>query len=129
MEQVKAEPVACLCCGHDAVLLTPVELTRTRYRVRCVNDGCGLQTASFRTADLAIDAWNQRATPQPAAVDGLVEALRNMADTVAVYAMPPAAPTRQREQWHQDQWDQIAGICGAMLRQALAQIERKPDAE
>lgn len=50
---------------------------------------------------------------------GIVEALRNMADVVAVYAMPPVAPTRQREQWNQDQWDQIAEICREMLTAAI----------
>ena len=49
----------------------------------------------------------------------LTEALRNMADVVAVYAMQPPHPTRQRERLAQDQWDQIAQVVSEMLRAAL----------
>lgn len=50
----------------------------------------------------------------------LVEGLRNMADVVAVWAMQPTAPTRQRDRWHQDQWDQLSQVCGEMLEATLA---------
>ena len=53
-------------------------------------------------------------------IERLREALRDMADAVAVYSQQPVEATRQRPRIHQDQWDQIAMICGDMLRQALA---------
>lgn len=52
-------------------------------------------------------------------------ALRNMADTVAVYAQQPIEFTRRRSQIQQDQWDQIATICGNLLKDALAQYAGK----
>ena len=53
-------------------------------------------------------------------IERLQMALRDMADAVAVYSQQPVEATRQRPQIHQDQWEQIAMICGDMLRQALA---------
>lgn len=49
----------------------------------------------------------------------LREALRDMADVVAVYALQPPHPTRQRDPIAQAQWDQIAAATGEMLRAAL----------
>lgn len=52
-------------------------------------------------------------------IERLREALRDMADAVAVYSQQPVEATRQRPRIHQDQWEQITMICGDMLRQAL----------
>lgn len=46
-------------------------------------------------------------------------AIRDMADTVAVWAMQPEAPTRRRDPLRQAQWDQLAAVVGVMMSEAL----------
>jgi len=60
--------------------------------------------------------------------DAMAEALRDMADIVATYAMQPLERTRQRDNLHQDQWDQITQVCGEMLTKALAKRETGDEA-
>lgn len=130
MEQVKAEPVelkSCPFCGGEAVLRSvnlPMAADCTDIYISCWNcdvNGPGIlfDQDTHHAGNIpaleaeAIAAWNKRATPQPAAVDGLVSALRSIADAPAVHC------AREEAAWGMR----------TIARQALAQIERKPDAE
>ena len=70
--------------------------------------------------DAAATVIQQAFAERDGEIERLREVLRDMADAVAVYSQQPVEATRQRPRIHQDQWDQIAMICGDMLRQALA---------
>ena len=91
MEQVKsAEPVACPFCGLPAHKIHPMgdRISGAKappyYGPNKVRYVCSALYGkdhhlchgdeSFDTEAEAVAAWNQRVTPQPAAVDGLVEA-------------------------------------------------------
>lgn len=118
MEQVKAEPVElkpCPLCGGEARCSENWPTWDTREWAAYCYDDCGC-VVSKRTVAEAIAAWNERATPQPAAVDGLVEAARAIEpflDAIVCFAstMDEHEPNRLAENF----------------RQALAQIERTED--
>ena len=93
--------------------LTRIPLT-TRLR-EGRSDGTDLR---WTVQPIHVEASNRIAELE-AERDGLRAALRNMADVVAVYAMQPPHPIRQRDRVAQDQWDQIATVTGEMLHQAL----------
>ena len=80
----------------------------------------GQALAPFAGEEAAATVIQQAFAERDGEIERLQMALRDMADAVAVYSQQPVEATRQRPQIHQDQWDQIATICGDMLRQALA---------
>lgn len=124
MEQVKAQPVE-LKCWHEMQDDT-LEIVACGKRWANVAEkiGCTVQgfnddySANFFTPDGTVIAVGPKfrahivATPHPAAVDGLVERYRHALERIA----DPANI-------------HFAGDAQVVARQALAQIERKPDAE
>jgi hypothetical protein len=65
----------CPCCETEAVFIPVSTTSDVRFRVKCCNDGCGLQTNTFASADVVVEVWNTR---QPTQSDALREALERI---------------------------------------------------
>jgi hypothetical protein len=54
----------CPCCETEAVFIPVSTTSDVRFRVKCCNDGCGLQTNTFASADVVVEVWNTRQPTQ-----------------------------------------------------------------
>ena len=54
----------CPCCETEAVFIPVSTTSDVRFRVKCCNDGCGLQTNTFASADVVVEVWNTRQLTQ-----------------------------------------------------------------
>lgn len=133
MEQVKAEPVACPFCGGKDIRTMIGVRSERGFSMLC--GGCGIRQGSAgRTKAEAIAAWNQRATPQPAAVDGLVERAFTLGDRVTktkgsswTGLVVGFYSTSLTPEGYAVESENEPGSVQIYPRSALAQIERKPE--
>ena len=79
----------CPFCGADAELCGPNALRfiigpSRKFWVRCLGEGCEVESAFDRTPEVAVAAWNRRALP-PSASGPVTEAMVTLTDAECVH--------------------------------------------